>query len=96
MTIPGLDDPIGVVSFGCSSESAPPNGMPSMVRRLRVDPPQTMTVTHTISKVAAIQKDQIRRDASNQKLEGPGHRGLFEGDGGTIGLYFIAQVHIAL
>ena len=53
--MPGLDDPIGVVSFGCSSESAPPRGMPSMVSRLRVDPPQTMTVTHTISKVAGIQ-----------------------------------------
>ena len=65
MTIPGFDDPIGVVSFGCSSESAPPNGMPSMVRRLRVDPPQTMTVTHTISKVAAIQKpNQVGRKQS--------------------------------
>ena len=44
---------MGVVSSGPPSSSALlPKGIPNAVRRLKVDPPQIITVTTTINKVA--------------------------------------------
>ena len=50
------DASMGVVSSGPPSSSALPRGIPRAVRRLRVDPPHTITVTTTISRVAETKK----------------------------------------